>query len=183
MLLHLVLAALTLALHYAAYQLYTRKSVPAEVAQNAEAIRANGSQDNLRKGFHQRETWSRVWPWLGCAVVPNLPALYLGWLPALLGFVGLAVLLWAYFARYFTPLLNVARGLPYDHASSDSASWPDAAVWKKVRQSVVGPDSFKQVYADQLLQRTLTRTWLIGRILYFAASATYVAVAAGRLLK
>jgi hypothetical protein len=165
MVLHHILPLLSLAIcHPAAYRIWG-KLVRYEVADNAASIKANGSADNLRKGYHQRRAWLRFWPLLGLAVGAALP-LWGHWLAAGLAFLALAILLTAYFARFFTPLLNLARGLPEFKASSDSASWPDAAVWKQVRGTAQPGIYDRQPLANDLLKRLLARVWLWGRLTY-----------------
>jgi hypothetical protein len=155
------------------YRLYTRKIVPAEVKLNADAIAANGSADDLRRGFHQRRSWARVWPALACCLVPSLSFSLSNWISLLLSFLAMAALLGGYFARYFTPLLNEARGLPYWYASSDSASWPDAAIYKKLRRANQWvPDEFLLSQARANLKTLLTRVWRWCRL---AAGALAVA--------
>lgn len=167
MFLRLILPLLSLAIcHPAAYRIwgmFTRY----EVAENAAAITANGSADDLRKGFHQRRTWLRFWPWLALSVAAALP-LWGHWLALALAFLSLGILLAGFFARYFTPWLNVARGLPEFQASSDSASWPDAAVWKRFRAAPRSPwaATTPQVVVNYLLKDLLTHTWLGCRIAY-----------------
>lgn len=163
-----LLAALILA-HVAAYFLWQRFTRH-EVAVNAEMIRANGSADDLRKGFHQRRGWVRFWPWLGLSVGASLPGLYNSYWVFALSFLSLGILLAGYFARFFTPLLNLAMGLDYKpefYASPDSASWPDAAVWKQTRaEAPLMPVDRLQGYANMRLAQLLTRTWLLTRIAY-----------------
>jgi len=166
---YLLIILLILA-HVAAYFLWQRFTRH-EVAVNAEMITANGSADDLRAGFHQRRTWVRFWPWLGLSVAGALP-LWGHWPAAGLGFVSLGILLTGFFARYFTPWLNVAMKLDYKpefYASPDSASWPDAAIWKELRagQPMWG-DGALQAEANATLKSLLTRTWLAARILYAA---------------
>lgn len=103
------------------------------------------------------------------------------WGAAALSFVAIGGLLWAYFARYFSPLLNVARGLPVFRASSDSASWPDAAIWRKLRAAGYAVDGLSQARASLDLLTLLTRTWLAGRLFYAAALAAYVVVVAANI--
>lgn len=117
-----------------AYWYWRYKFIPREVAQNAADIKANGAADNLQRGYHGRETWSRIWPGLACCVVPAVaPALLLvalhwlashfivalvpvlsrfgavSWVAVALAFLAMAALLAGAFARDFTPLLNLAR--------------------------------------------------------------------------
>ena len=114
-----------------------------------------------------------------CVAAGSAPLLAGGAAAYALGCLALGALLTADFARYFTPGLNVARGLPEFHASSDSASWPDAAVWRRVRRSSVGllSASTQQAYAQVLLRRLLQHVWLAGRVAYalgLAATTAYL---------
>lgn len=162
--------------------LYARKIVPAEVKLNADMITANGAADDLRKGFHSRRSWARVWPALACCLVPSL-AFSLSNLPSLLlSFLAMAALLGGYFARYFTPWLNLALKLDYkpeNYCSPDSASWPDAAIWKKLRRANPGlPDNLLLAEARTNLKALLTRTWLWARLTAGALAVAAVVVAA-----
>lgn len=174
-LLFLILAALS-------YWLYTHKAVPAEVKLNADMITQNGAADDLRGGFHQRRSWARVWPALACCLVPSL-SFCLSNLPSLLlSFLAMAALLGGFFARYFTPWLNLAMKLDYKpewYCSPDSASWPDAAIWEKLRRANPGiPDNPLLAEARTNLKTLLTRTWLWCRIAAAAAAVSAIGVAA-----
>jgi hypothetical protein len=166
---YLLIILLILA-HAAAYFLWQRFTRH-EVAVNVRDIEADGAADTLRKGYHARRTWVRFWPWLGLVAAGSFPLL---WGPhvglVLLSSLSLGILLAGFFARYFTPWLNVAMKLDYKpefYASPDSASWPDAAVWKQARQAVAGLRADdRQDYANHLLKQLLTRTWLWCRIAY-----------------
>jgi len=138
-----------------------------EVAENAAMILANGSADDLRKGFHQRRSWIRFWPWLGLSVCAALPGLWGNYWCFPFAFAAVGLLLLGYFARWFTPWLNLAMKLDYKpeyYASPDSASWPDAAVWVKVRNLHFATDAARQAAANDRLRALLDRTWLLCRI-------------------
>jgi hypothetical protein len=166
------------------YWLYTRKIVPAEVKLNADAIAANGAADDLRKGFHQRRSWARMWPALACCLVPSLSFSLSNWISFLTSFLAMAALLGGFFARYFTPWLNVAMELDYKpewYCSPDSASWPDAAIWKKLRRANPGiPDSLLLAEARTKLKALLESVWLWCRLAAGALAVAAVVVAAGR---
>ncbi len=181
----LFLLFLTALLHAAATWCWCRYVVPREVARNDADILANGAADDLRRGYHQRRSWVRFWWWLGLSVVPNAVLLPIGWLPALLGFLALGWLLAAYFGRYFTPLLNLARvasgrpDLSEWYCSGDSASWPDAAIWRTVRTTriVLHTDKERQLIANDLLKQLLSRVWTWGRIGYGVLTAGAIMLA------
>jgi hypothetical protein len=175
--LFLVLAAL-------AYWYWSAKFVPKEVRENAADFEANGSADDLQQGYHGRETWSRVWPALACCVVPAAPLAFVNWGAAGLGFLAMVALIGGYFARYFTPLLNLARSVGRPdigewYASPASKSWPDAAAWKDTRAKyadsaarTLGYD--QQVYANAYLRHL--RTWLYCRAAAFLLACAAVAL-------
>ncbi|MDJ0367370.1 hypothetical protein QMK33_19655 [Hymenobacter sp. H14-R3] len=142
-----------------------RRFTASEVKLNDRDITANGAADDLRKGYHQRRGNVRALVAGGLVLVAGLPLAPRGRLPYLLASVGLLALLAGYFARYFTPLLNLARiaagrtDLSEFYASPDSASWPDAAAWKEARHGNNLAKYVQQSYANDYLRRMLTRTW------------------------
>jgi hypothetical protein len=188
---------LYLAWSVAAFEWWRLTFVPSEVALNDKDITANGSADNLRKGYHSRRNWVRGLT-LGAlsagAAFPLWWARSSGWAPSWqswpaygLGLLAVAVLLTGYFIRYFTPLLNLARraagrlDITEYYASSDSASWPDAKIWNQVRAdtaaSITSGPPDPQRYANELLQKLLTRTWLYCRAAAFLLACAAVLVA------
>ncbi|MGI4864131.1 MAG: hypothetical protein ACRYFZ_09440 [Janthinobacterium lividum] len=159
------------------YWLWRYKFIPAEVKLNAADIAANGSQDSLQRGYHSRRSWARVWPGLACCVVPAGALAFASWWAASLGFGAMAALLAGCFARYFTPLLNLAMHLAYKpefYASPASKSWPDAAAWVKVRRSHYLTDADEQAAANDKLKSIVLTTWY-----ECLAAAALLAVAAG----
>jgi hypothetical protein len=173
-----VLAALT-------YWYWRARFVPAEVKLNDADITANGSQDNLRKGYHARRNWVRGLTLAALSAGASLPLWFAHWLAGLLGLLAVAVLLTGYFSRYFTPLLNLARraagrlDITEYYASSDSASWPGAAVYKPLRaQFPSAPAAELASMASRDLESLLTRTWRYARIaaalLSLGAAATAI---------
>jgi hypothetical protein len=173
---------LFLALAALVYWYWSAKFVPKEVRENAADFDANESADDLQRGYHGREMWSRVWPALACCVVPVAPLAFVNWGAAALGFLAMVALIGGYFARWFTPLLNEARTATRPdvttwYASPASKSWPDAAVWKRARKKgypLSATDA--QLYASGLLQELLTRTWLYCRAAAFLLACAAVAL-------
>lgn len=170
------------------YGYWRYKFIPAEVAQNAADFVANGAADNLQRGYHGRETWSRIWPGLACCVVPSLSFALSNLTSCLLSFLAMAALLAGAFARDFTPKLNLARIANGDtwlsewYASPASKSWPDAACWKRTRNEYkADPENCllsEQEYANLLLLQLLNRTWLWARLAAGALAVAAVVVAA-----
>lgn len=179
----------------AAFKWWRLTFVPAEVKLNDADITANGSQDNLRKGYHSRRNWVRGLTLAALAAAAALPLWWAhstswyptgqSWLAYLLGFLAVAVLLGGYFIRYFTPLLNLARraagrtDITEWYASSDSASWPDAAIYKALRaQFPAAPAAELASMASRALQKLLTSTWryclLAAALLALGAVATAI---------
>jgi hypothetical protein len=162
----LLLALILLACHggaFWAWCYFTQR----EASLNAKDILANGSADDLRKGYHARRTWARFWPWLGLTVCGCIPVLIGGSMSAfVVSYPSLGILLGAYFARFFTPALNLARGKAEFYASPDSASWPDAAAWKVIRQQRFAADAAEQQAANDNLKGRLESAWLWGRLGY-----------------
>jgi hypothetical protein len=167
-----------------AYLYWRARFVPTEVKRNDADITANGSQDNLRKGYHARRNWVRGLTLAALAAGASLPLWFAHWLAGWLGLLAVAVLLAGYFSRYFTPLLNLARhaagrlDITEYYASSDSASWPDAAVYKELRRDY--PDwsnTELQAKASGNLRLLLIRTWLYARLVAGALALGAVAVA------
>jgi hypothetical protein len=159
------LLILLLAAGWLAAYLVFKRFTAREVKVNADAIKANGSADDLRAGFHQRRSWARFWPWLVLVLVGSLPCVG-SWPAYVSSFTGLGILLAGYFARWFTPLLNLAMGLDYkpeNYASPNSASWPDALIWKAVR-SQYGPhytDAKLQPVANAKMRKLLVGVWRV----------------------
>jgi hypothetical protein len=178
----MVYSILFLALAALAYWYWSAKFVPKEVRENAADFEANRAADDLQRGYHGREMWSRVWPALACCVVSAAPLAFANWGAAGLGFLAMVALIGGYFARYFTPLLNLARSstrldIGEWYASPDSKSWPDAAVYKKARAAYTDANPLtRQQYADHLLERLLTRTWLFCRAAAFLLACAAVAL-------
>lgn len=143
-----------LVIHAAALLLWSR-FVTWEVGVNADMIKADGSADSLKDGFHQRRTWLRFWFWLALAALPAAVAwVRFDLLAGLLGFAAFGFLLGTYFARTFNPLLNVAMGLSYKarfyaSPSPTAARWPDQYVWRQLRESKAEPT---QENANAILQ-------------------------------
>jgi len=166
----MIYTAIFLFLAGLAYWYWSRVFVPREVRENVADFEANGAADDLQQGYHGRETWSRVWPALACCVVPAAALAFTSWGAAALGFLGMVALIGGYFARYFTPLLNLARhatrpDITEWYASPASKSWPDAAVYKKARKIKAAiPGLDLQTVANNLLRELLTRTWLWCRL-------------------
>lgn len=182
-------------LAYFSYRYFRYKFIPKEVRENAEDFNRNGSADDLQRGYHSRELWSRVWPALACCALPALtPALFLrlglgsqvnGWAPTL-SFLAVAVLLTGAFARFFTPLLNEARtatrpDITTWYASPASKSFPDAAVWKEARKAPAEMlPADRQDYANHLLEKLLTSTWRYCLLAAALLALGAVAVAVGK---
>lgn len=168
-----LLIILLISAHAAAYFLWQRFT-RYEVAVNVRDIEADGSADTLGKGYHARRTWVRFWAWLGLVAAGSFPLL---WGPhfglVLLSFLWLGILLAGFFARFFTPWLNVARGLPEFHASGDSASWPDAAAWKHARAAAAST----QAFADSHMGYLIRGTWLFAQLFYAAGLLATIAAA------
>lgn len=121
-------ALLTLPAALAGWYVFVRHY---EVPHNARAILDNGSADDLRKGFHQRRGNVRALVAAALALIGACPAP--SWLAFGLLAAALLVLMAGAFARFFSPELSLARGMPEFYCSSDSASWPDALIWRKLR--------------------------------------------------
>lgn len=169
------------------YWLWRYKIITAEVALNAADIKANGSQDNLQRGYHGRRGWARIWPGLACCVVPAAPLAFANWGVAALGFLAMAALLAGAFARDFTPKLNLARIANGDtwlatewYASPASKSWPDAGAWKETRSGKVllFTQAEEQIYANATMKKSILSTWLWCRIVAGAAAISAIGVAA-----
>lgn len=145
-----------------------------EVARNLADILADGAKDSLRRAYHLRRTLVRAAVLAALALLAAAPLLLAGrWLPAALVAASAGALLAGFFARYFSCWLNEARGLPYWRASGDSASWPDASAFQLARAAYPNPLELelayveRQLYADAMLCRLVTRTW---RVCYWLAA-------------
>jgi hypothetical protein len=181
----MVYRILFLVLAVLCYWYWSAKFVPKEVRKNVADIAADGANDTLQKGYHARRTWVRLWPALACCVVPAAPLAFVNWGAAGLGFLAMVALIGGYFARWFTPLLNEARtatrpDITTWYASPASKSWPDAKIWRQVRADTAasitsGPPN-PQRYANELLQKLLTRTWLYSRAAAFLLACAAVAL-------
>lgn len=158
--------------------------IPQEVRENAADFEANGSADDLQQGYHGRETWSRVWPALTCCVVPSLSFSLSNLTSCLLSFLAMVALIGGSFARWFTPLLNLARvaagqwWITEWTASAASKSFPDATAWVRVRRRLL-PETDNQPAANAEMKSIILRTWLQCRIAaaLLATAAAWVAIA------
>lgn len=166
------------------YWYFRYKFIPKEVRENAADFEANGSADDLQQGYHSRETWSRVWPALACCLVPATPLAFATWPASGLAFLAMMALIGGAFARWFTPLLNLARvaagqwWITEWTASAASKSWPDATAWVRVRRRLL-PNTDNQPAANAEMKSIILRTWLQCRIAaaLLAAAAAWVAIA------
>jgi hypothetical protein len=146
---------LQIVFHLAALAVFAWFTIEHEVPLNAQLILANGSANDLKAGFHARRTWVRFWWWLGCCVGGCLPPLLLGWGHGVgYSFAALGIVLAGFFLRTFGPLLNVTLSLDYKkrfYASPQSDSFPDAHVWRHVRDGFPGrPDNELQEQANTI---------------------------------
>jgi hypothetical protein len=154
---------LQLLFHLAALAVFAWFTIEHEVPLNAHMILTNGSADDLKAGFHSRRTWVRFWWWLACCLGGSLPPL-LGGVVAGVGysFAALGILLAGFFLRTFGPLLNVTLSLDYKqrfYASPQSDSFPDAYVWRQVREGFPGrPDAQLQQHANTINHAFLNMT-------------------------
>lgn len=157
--------------HAAAVLLWYFWFIPREVRVNAADIKADGSADTLKFGYHQRRWFVRLLAALSFVAAATL----LAWLVhvphrALLPSAALLlVLLFGLFTRYFDPQLAVARGLHPFYTSTESASFPDRPIWARVRTANPGqPDSALQETAETVHHTWLNRI-LAGTLLLYAA--------------
>jgi len=166
----ILFAVLLLLCHGATILLWARFT-SWEVGVNADMIKADGSADTLKGGFHARRTWLRFWFWLALTGVPAAVAwVRFDWLAGLLSFAALGLLLGCYFARTFNPLLNVAMGLAYKarfyaSPSPTAARWPDQYVWRQLRASNAEPT---QENANAILQGYLNGLLVFGIVVELA---------------
>jgi len=149
-----------------------------EAPLNVRMITDNGSADDLKRGFHQRRTWVRFWWWLACVALGSTPLLWGGGKGWVLPVGALGTLLAVFFLRTFGPLLNHGLKLDYKsrfYASPKSASFPDAYVWRHVRQGFPNEsDEALQGRANLVNQYWLNTCLVGGLVLYVALMTTYL---------
>jgi hypothetical protein len=164
---------LQLLFHLPALAVFAWFTIEHEVPLNAHLILANGSADDLKAGFHARRTWVRFWWWLACCVGGSLPPLLWGGVVGVgFSFAALGILLAGFFLRTFGPLLNVTLRLDYKqrfYASPASGSFPDAYVWRQVREQFPNrADAELQQHANSINHAFLNMVFVGCLVLYVA---------------
>lgn len=107
-----------------------------ETKRNVDLIKADGSKDSLKEGFHALRLFYRIMAALAIVFAASLPLWHHD--PAMgLSMVGLMALFAGYFTRVFNPALNVARDKPEFYASvQPRAAWfPDRLAVRVARRA------------------------------------------------